>query len=45
MGDGFDDGDYFSEVLPVMHSDVLNCCESRVAVFPIDYQSFYQHTF
>jgi len=45
MGDGFDDEEYLSEVLPIMHNDVLTCCESQVAVFPIDCQSFYQRTF
>jgi len=44
-GGGFDNRSYRSKVLPVMHSDVLTRCESQVAVFPIDCQSFLRRTF
>jgi len=44
-GGAFDDNEYQSEILPVMHSDVLTCCESQVAIFPIDCQSFFRRTF
>jgi len=44
-GGGFDDIEYKSEILPVMHSDVLTCCESQVVIFPMDCQSFFRRTF
>jgi len=42
---GIEDVEYRSGMLPVMHSDVLNHCESQVAIFPINCRSFLQRTF
>jgi len=44
-GGGIEDVEYESQVLPVMHSDVLTRCESQVAVFPFNCRSFLQRTF
>ena len=44
-GGGIEDVEYRSGMLPVMHSDVLNRCESQVAIFPINCRSFLQRTF
>lgn len=42
---GIDNVEYRSKLLPVMHSDMLTRCESQVALFPIDCQSFLRRTF
>ena len=46
-GDGLDmvEYEYQPKLLSVMHSDILVRCESQVAVFPINYQPFFQCTF
>ena len=36
--------EYHSQVLPVMHSDILTRIESQVATFPINCRSFLQRT-
>lgn len=38
------EGEYHSQVLPVMHSDILTRIESQVATFPINCRSFIQCT-
>jgi len=43
--EGIDNVEFRSQWLPVMHSDVLTRCESQVALFPIDCQSFLRRTF
>jgi len=43
--DDSDEGNYRSEVFPVMLSDVLVRIQSQVAVFPFNAQPFLQRTF
>ena len=43
--DGRVEDEYHSQVLPLMHSDVLTRIESQVAIFPSNCRSFLQRTF